>query len=107
MDKLTRTVVWLEQMRGGIDRLKEVVGHDWLGICDQLEPRMQFLFDSFRWEWKEVVDDPQRRELFRPFVNTGHTETGIEIGHERGPAHRPKDIVAVDEINLPNGQPRE
>lgn len=106
-DKLTRTAVWIEQMKGGIDRVRDVVVHDKLGICDELERRMQFLVDSYRCEWKEVVNDPWRRKLFRQFVNTDQTDPGIEFVDERGqsrPADWPRDGVLLDQIKLPNGK---
>ena len=106
-DKLTRTSVWIEQLEGGIERIKDVVVRDRLGICDELERRMQFLVDSYRCEWKEVVEDPERRKLFRQFVNTDETDSGIEIVPERGqsrPADWPKDGVRLEQIKLPGGQ---
>ena len=105
-DKLTRTSVWLEQMEGGIEHIRDVVVRDKLGICRELESRMQFLVDSYRCEWKEVVNDPERRKLFRQFVNTDETDTGIEIVSERGqarPADWPRDGVRLDQIKLPGG----
>ena len=106
-DKLTRTAVWIEQLDGGIKRLKDVVVHDALGICEELERRMQFLVDSYRCEWKEVVDDPEKRRLFRQFVNTDEIVPGIEIVGERGqnrPVDWPKDGVLLDQIKLPDGR---
>ena len=106
-DKLTRTAVWIENLEGGVDYLREVVVDDKLGICDELESRMQFLVDSYRCEWKEVVDDPERRKIFRQFVNSGDTEPGIEIIHERGqsrPADWPKDGVMLDQLKLLDGK---
>ncbi len=106
-DKLTRTAVWIEQLDGGIEYLKEVIISDKLGICGELERRMQFLVDSYRCEWKEVVNDPARRKLYRQFVNTDETDTGIEIIHERGqsrPADWPKDGVMLDQLKLLNGR---
>ena len=106
-DKLTRTSVWIEQLEGGIERIKDVVVRDKLGICDELERRLQFLVDSYRCEWKEVVNDPERRKLFRQFVNTDKTDSGIEIVPERGqsrPADWPKDGVRLEQIKLPGGQ---
>ena len=106
-DKLTRTAVWIEQLDGGIGRLRDIVVHDKLGICDELERRMQFLVDSYRCEWKEVVDDPERRKLFRQFVNTEENLSGIEIVEERGqhrPADWPRDRVPLDQIKLPDGR---
>ena len=105
-DKLTRTAVWIEQMEGGIDRLREVIVDDKLGICDELEERMQFLVDSYRCEWKEVVEDPERRKLFRQFVNSDETDAGIEFVDVRGqarPADWPKDGVLLSDIKLPGG----
>ena len=105
-DKLTRTAVWIEQMEGGIDRLREIVVEDKLGICDELERRMQFLVDSYRCEWKEVVEDPERRRLFRQFVNTDETDPGIEFVDVRGqarPADWPADGVLLSDIKLPGG----
>ena len=106
-DKLTRTAVWMEQLEGGIERLRDVIVHDRLGICEELERRMQFLVDSYRCEWKEVVEDPRRRQMFRQFVNTDEVDTGIEIVEERGqrrPADWPRDGVMLDQIKLANGQ---
>lgn len=97
-DRLTRTSVWLENMEGGIEHLREVILHDRLGICDELERRMQYLVDTYRCEWTEVIHDPERRKLFQQFVNSDETEAGIEIVTERGqnrPADWPKDPVLV------------
>jgi nitrite reductase (NADH) large subunit len=93
-DRLTRTSVWLEKMEGGIDYLKQVIIDDKLGICEELERRMQQLVDTYRCEWKEVVNDPEKRRWFRQFVNTEETESCIELVDERGqrrPADWPKD----------------
>jgi NAD(P)H-dependent nitrite reductase large subunit/NAD(P)H-dependent nitrite reductase small subunit len=103
-DRLTRTSVWLENMEGGIDYLREVVVNDKLGIADELEQQMQHLVDTYKCEWREVVNDPERRSFFRQFVNSDETETGIEIVMERGqnrPADWPKDGQLVQISGLP------
>ena len=46
-DRLTRTAVWIEKLEGGIDHLKEVIIEDKLGICQELEERIQFLVDTY------------------------------------------------------------
>jgi NAD(P)H-dependent nitrite reductase large subunit/NAD(P)H-dependent nitrite reductase small subunit len=97
-DRLTRTSVWLENMEGGIEHLREVVIHDKLGICEELERRMQYLVDTYKCEWTEVIENPERRKLFAQFVNSEETEVGIEIITERGqnrPADWPKDGALV------------
>lgn len=105
-DKLTRTSTWMEGLEGGLDHLREVVIEDKLGLCDELEARMQHLVDTYQCEWKAVVDDPEKRKLYRQFVNTEENEPSIEFIDERGqtrPADWPKDGVALDQIKMPNG----
>jgi len=104
-DKLTRTSVWIEKLEGGIDHLKEVVIEDKLGICAELDERMQYLVDTYKCEWAEVVKDPERRKAFRQFVNTDETEACIEIISERGqqrPADWPSETVSLEQFNTLN-----
>ena len=68
-DPLTRTATWLNKMDGGIDYLRNVVVNDSLGIAEELENEMQGLVDSYKCEWKEVVDNPELRKRFSHFVN--------------------------------------
>jgi nitrite reductase (NAD(P)H) len=69
-DKLTRTARWLEEMDGGIEKLKKVVIEDELGICAELEADMNALVGSYFDEWKAILDDPEGQKRFRQFVNT-------------------------------------
>ncbi len=82
-DRLTRTSVWLDKMEGGIEYLRDVIINDRLGICAELERQMQFFVDTYRCEWAEVVNDPEKRRLFKQFVNTDENEPTIEFVHER------------------------
>ncbi len=105
-EKLTRTATWLESTDGGIDYLQAVVIDDKLGICGELEQRMQHLVDTYKCEWKEVVNDPKKRRLFRQFVNTHETEPSIEFIDERGqrhPADWPTDAIVPVQIKMPEG----
>lgn len=68
-DPLTRTATWLNKMEGGIDYLRNVIVNDSLGIADELEKEMQGLVDSYRCEWKEVVENAELRKRFTHFVN--------------------------------------
>lgn len=106
-DKLTRTAAWLDKMDGGIDYLRQVIIDDKLGICDDLEERMQFLVDSYRCEWKDVVNDPQRRKWFKQFVNTDETEPCIEFVDQRGqkrPADWPTEAVSLEQVKMLDGR---
>ena len=103
-DRLTRTSVWLEKMEGGIEYLRDVIINDRLGIAAELETQMQCLVDSYKCEWKEVVDDPEKRRLFTQFVNTDENEPSIEFVSERGqqrPADWPKDTAELVQLSLP------
>jgi nitrite reductase (NADH) large subunit len=102
-DRLTRTSVWLEKMDGGIERLREIIIDDCLGICADLEKQMQFLVDSYKCEWKEVVNDPQKRRLFKQFVNSDETEPTIEFvsqREQRRPADWTTSFIPVDALTL-------
>lgn len=100
-DKLNRTSVWCGKLEGGIDHVRDVVLHDKLGICAELEERMQQLIDTYQCEWAAAVRNPETRKWFRQFANTDEEEPCIEMVHERGQAHPadgPPDFVAIDQI---------
>ncbi len=68
-DPLMRTAPWLNKMEGGITYLQNVIINDSLGIAAELEREMQLLVDSYKCEWKEVVDNPELQKKFNHFVN--------------------------------------
>ncbi|MBD3640467.1 MAG: nitrite reductase large subunit [Marinobacter sp.] len=68
-DRLQRTSVWMENLEGGLDYLKEVVLEDSLGIGAELEEHMEGLVGTYQCEWKTAVEDPEKRKRFREFVN--------------------------------------
>ena len=106
-DRLTRTSVWLENMEGGIEYLRDVIVNDRLGIAAELERQMQALVDSYQCEWKAVVDDPEKRRFFRQFANTDEATPGIEFVSERGqkrPADWPTDFVPLDRLVARRGR---
>ncbi|MFI5308649.1 MAG: nitrite reductase large subunit NirB, partial [Polyangiales bacterium] len=97
-DKLTRTSVWLEKLEGGIERLREIVVADSLGIGAELERQMQQLVDGYRCEWTEVVQNPERRAAFRHFVNSERVDPSVALISERGqsrPAAWPKPAFSA------------
>ncbi|KAL2000884.1 hypothetical protein VTN02DRAFT_2525 [Thermoascus thermophilus] len=93
-DKLQRTARWIENLPGGINYLREVIIDDKLGICADLERQMQELVDSFFCEWKETINNPERRKFFQQFDNTSETVETVEVIKERDqqrPTYWPKD----------------
>jgi len=106
-DRLTRTSVWLEKLAGGITHLRETIIDDRLGLAADLEAMMQRVVDSYHCEWKDVVNDPEKRRFFRQFVNTPDTEADIEIVSERGqnrPADWNQDSIPLVQLTLPDGR---
>ncbi len=76
-EPLNRTATWLNKLPGGIDYLKDVVINDSLGIAKQLEQEMQFMIDTYKCEWKEVVNNPSLRARFKHFVNSDETDSNL------------------------------
>ncbi len=108
-DRLTRTSVWLEKLEGGIQQLRDVIVHDSLGIGEELEKQMQHLVDTYKCEWKEVVNNPEKRRFFKQFANTDETEPTIEFVKQRE-QRRPTDwtthFIPVNELSI-RGFPAE
>ena len=108
-DRLTRTAVWLDKMEGGIEYLRDVIVHDRLGIAADLERQMQFLADTYKCEWAEVVRDPEKRRLFKQFANTDETEPTIEFVKERDqkrPADWAGSFIPSNELTVRPAKPQ-
>lgn len=102
-DRLERTAVWQKKLPPGkngggpIEHLKEVIIEDSLGICEELDRRMNHLVETYHDEWAEVVKNPELRAKFKQFANTDEVvpkEEMIEFIDMRGqkrPADWPKD----------------
>ncbi|WP_166253256.1 nitrite reductase large subunit NirB [Marinobacter salicampi] len=83
-DRLQRTSVWMENLEGGLDYLKQVVLEDSLGLGEELEEHMEGLVGTYQCEWKTAVEDPEKRKRFREFVNDERTDPVQQWTHERG-----------------------
>ncbi|WP_206502313.1 nitrite reductase large subunit NirB [Streptomyces chrestomyceticus] len=68
-DRLERTSAWLERIEGGLDHVRDVVVHDSLGLCDELEALMAAHVTAYRDEWADTLADPERLARFVSFVN--------------------------------------
>ncbi|MDQ2719884.1 MAG: nitrite reductase large subunit NirB [Bacteroidota bacterium] len=83
-EPLMRTATWLNKLDGGMDYLKEVIVNDSLGIGEKLEQEMQLLIDTYKCEWKEVVNNPELRKRFTHFINSDEPDPTIQFKEERG-----------------------
>jgi nitrite reductase (NADH) large subunit len=89
-DRLQRTSVWLDNLEGGLEYLKQVVIEDELGIAAELEADMARVIDSYECEWRKAIDDPQTLKRFRHFVNSDRADDNVVFIEERGQI-RPAD----------------
>jgi nitrite reductase (NADH) large subunit len=89
-DRLQRTSVWLDNLEGGLDYLKQVVIDDELGIGAELEADMARVIGSYQCEWRKAIDDPQTLKRFRHFVNSDRADDNVVFIEERGQI-RPSD----------------
>jgi len=84
-DRLQRTSAWLDSIDGGLDRVREVVVDDVLGLGAELERVMAGHIASYTDEWRETVDDPEKLRRFVSFVNAPETpDPTISFGVRRG-----------------------
>jgi len=68
-DRLQRTAPWQEEHEGGLDRIREIVVDDSLGLGADLDAHMARHIDTYEDEWKAVLNDPERLKQFTSFVN--------------------------------------
>jgi nitrite reductase (NADH) large subunit len=72
-DRLQRTSTWIEQLEGGLERVREVVVDDSLGLGAELEAEMARHVGGYADEWAATLADPAKLERFVSFVNAPDT----------------------------------
>ena len=101
-ERLERTATWLNKLEGGIDHLRRVVVDDALGIAAELEAEMGRHVETYRCEWKETIEDPERMRRFRSFVNAEVPDPSIVMVPERDqvrPAFRHEKSIPVEVLS--------
>lgn len=82
-DRLQRTSVWLENLEGGLEYLKEVVIEDKLNINAELEAEMQSNIDNYQCEWKTTISNPEKLKRFKHFINSEQIDNHLAFKRER------------------------
>ena len=82
-DRLQRTSVWLENLEGGLDYLKQVVCEDKLGLGAELEADMAAVIHTYECEWKKAINEPETLKRFRHFVNSDLADDNVVFVQER------------------------
>ncbi|WP_354622950.1 nitrite reductase large subunit NirB [Psychromonas sp. MME2] len=98
-DRLQRTSVWLENMEGGIDYLKEVIINDKLNIADELETEMANNIKNYQCEWKTTIEDAEKVKRFKHFVNSSDVDNRLSYIKERAQRF-PAPRAQAEEINI-------
>ncbi len=102
-DRLQRTARWIEELDGGLDRVRSVVVDDALGIGADLEAAMARHVENYEDEWAATLRDPERLKRFRSFVNApADAAPGIPRVIERGQA-RPATAAELA-AGVPDGR---
>ncbi|GAW50293.1 MULTISPECIES: nitrite reductase large subunit NirB [unclassified Nocardioides] len=107
-DRLQRTAPWVDSLDGGLDRVREVVVDDALGLGSELEAAMAKHVDTYFDEWKATLDDPEKLARFVSFVNAPDTpDPNITFTTERGQV-QPADSEGPVSLGstIPVGAPR-
>ena len=85
-DRLQRTSTWIDSLDGGLERVREVVVDDVLGLGSELEAAMATHVDGYFDEWRTTLEDPDKLARFVSFVNApGVPDPGIsfEVAREQ------------------------
>jgi nitrite reductase (NADH) large subunit len=84
-DRLQRTAPWIEGLDDGLDRVREVVIDDSLGLAAEFEAAMDRHAAGYSCEWKAVLDDPDKLARFVSFVNApGAPDPTVEFTEKNG-----------------------
>ncbi|MRI34654.1 nitrite reductase (NAD(P)H) [Endozoicomonas sp. OPT23] len=103
-DRLQRTSVWLENLEGGLEYLREVIANDSLGICAELEDEMTHLVSSYQCEWKNTLSDDEKLKRFNHFINSDQKDPAVVFVNEREqirparPDEKSEQKIAVQQL---------
>ena len=101
-DRLQRTAPWVDSLEGGLDRVREVVVDDALGLGAELEAAMARHVTGYQDEWAATLDDPDKLRRFVSFVNAPDVpDPSITFRSERG-----QQVPVVLGESIPVGAPR-
>lgn len=82
-DRLQRTSVWLENIDGGLDYLKEVIIDDKLGLAEELENEMARNIQNYQCEWKTTIESSEKLKRFQHFINSSDPDNKLSYVTER------------------------
>jgi nitrite reductase (NADH) large subunit len=100
-DRLQRTAPWVDSLDGGLERLREVVVDDVLGLGTELEAAMARHVATYVDEWRATLEDPDKLARFVSFVNApGTPDPTIAFEVEREQV-RPAPLFTTIPVGAP------
>ncbi|MFL9787861.1 nitrite reductase large subunit NirB [Vibrio cyclitrophicus] len=82
-DRLQRTSVWMENLEGGIEYLKQVVIEDKLNVVEELEADIALNIEKYQCEWKTTIENPEKMKRFQHYINSEEMDTSLSFIKER------------------------
>ena len=107
-DRLQRTAPWVDSLEGGLERVREIVVDDALGLGSELEAAMARHVDGYFDEWKATIEDSEKLKRFVSFINA----PGVPDPHISFQAERDQQVPADSTgpvtlgATIPVGAPR-
>ncbi|PMM10142.1 nitrite reductase large subunit [Vibrio breoganii] len=100
-ERLQRTSVWLENLEGGIEYLKQVVVEDKLSLGAELEKELATTIGQYQCEWKTTLESPEKLKRFSHFINTDQRDNTLSFVSEREQRF-PKNITeqSIDVVEI-------
>ncbi|MFA0086252.1 nitrite reductase large subunit [Vibrio sp. 10N.286.49.C2] len=99
-DRLQRTSVWLENLEGGIEYLKQVVVEDKLGLGAELEAEMESNVGKYQCEWKTTLESPEKLKRFQHYINSDEKDASLQfvtIRDQRFPTESEKQKKVLEQ----------
>lgn len=99
-DRLQRTSVWMDNLEGGLDYLKQVVIEDSLGMAEEFERQMEAVVESYQCEWKTTIESPDKLKRFSHFINADKPDENVQFVKERGQIRPASESERMKKDNL-------
>ena len=102
-ERLQRTSVWMENLEGGLEYLRDVVIKDKLGICSELEDQMTKVVGTYQCEWKTTIESPEKLARFAHFINADQEDNNLLYVRERGQRRPATEEERITLVNVTEG----
>jgi nitrite reductase (NADH) large subunit len=99
-DRLQRTSVWMENLEGGLDYLREVVMDDKLNIGADLDNEMTTVVGTYQCEWKTTIESPEKLKRFQHFINSDEQDSELAFVRERGQRRPATEAERIELVSL-------